>query len=182
MGAEQEVYVCTYDDGVDLNETSGGASPTLHAQLTYPQKVESAAKAYDSISFVDQNGDGQSDATLTLKQGGKSITWAWYWEDKEGFVSQSVPNQSHPEISPYVGLWWYEQKRRWLHIYDDATWSFVHSEDAVIESGAVQAGKDGVTLYYDGSGDTLRLDDADGNLLDRSKNGELTSTERILAE
>ena len=182
MGAEKEVYVCTYDDRVDLNETSGGASPTLYTQLTYPETVESAAKAYDSISFVDRNGDGQSDATLTLKQGEKTITWVWYWEDKEGFVYQSEPNQAHPEIAPYVGLWWYEQEHRWLHIYDDATWSFVNSEDEVIESGTVQADKDGVTLRYDGSGDTLRLDYTDGNLLDSAKNGELTSTEQISAE
>ena len=181
MGAEKEVYVCTYDDRVDLNETSSGASPTLYTQLTYPEKVESAAKAYESISFVDRNGDGQSDATLTLKQGEKIITWVWYWEDKEGFVYQSEPNQAHPEISAYVGLWWYEQEHRWLHIYDDATWTFVNSEDEVIESGTAQADKDGVTLRYDGSGDTLRLDNADGNLVDSAKNGELTSTEQISA-
>lgn len=182
MGAEKEVYVCTYDDRVDLNETSSGTSPTLYTQLTYPEKVDSAAKAYESISFVDRNGDGQSDATLTLKQGEKTITWVWYWEDKEGFVYQSEPNQAHPEISAYVGLWWYEQEHRWLHIYDDATWSFVNSEDEVIESGTAQADKDGVTLRYDGSGDTLRLDNADGNLVDSAKNGELTSTEQIAAE
>lgn len=182
MGAEKEVYVCTYDDRVDLNETSSGASPTLYTQLTYPEKVESAAKAYESISFVDRNGDGQSDATLTLKQGEKIITWVWYWEDKEGFVYQSEPNQAHPEISAYVGLWWYEQEHRWLHIYDDATWTFVNSEDEVIESGTAQADKDSVTLRYDGSGDTLRLDNADGNLVDSAKNGELTSTEQIAAE
>ena len=168
--------------GADLNETSSGASPTLYTQLTYPEKVDSAAKAYESISFVDRNGDGQSDATLTLKQGEKTITWVWYWEDKEGFVYQSEPNQAHPEISAYVGLWWYEQEHRWLHIYDDATWSFVNSEDEVIESGTAQADKDGVTLRYDGSGDTLRLDNADGNLVDSAKNGELTSTEQIAAE
>lgn len=182
MGAEKKVYVCTYDDRVDLNETSSGASPTLYTQLTYPEKVESAAKAYESISFVDRNGDGQSDATLTLKQGEKIITWVWYWEDKEGFVYQSEPNQAHPEISAYVGLWWYEQEHRWLHIYDDATWTFVNSEDEVIESGTAQADKDSVTLRYDGSGDTLRLDNADGNLVDSAKNGELTSTEQIAAE
>lgn len=181
MGAEKEVYVCTYDDRVDLNETSSGSSPTLYTQLTYPEKVDSAAKAYESISFVDRNGDGQSDATLTLKQGEKTITWVWYWEDKEGFVYQSEPNQAHPEISAYVGLWWYEQEHRWLHIYDDATWTFVNSEDEVIESGTTQADKDGVTLRYDGSGDTLRLDNADGNLVDSAKNGELTSTEQIAA-
>lgn len=183
MGAEKEVYVCTYDDRVDLNETVGGSAPTLYTQLTYPKKVESAAKAYEGISFVDRNGDGQSDATLTLKQGEKTTTWVWYWEDKEGFVYQSEPNQAHPEISPYVGLWWYEQAHRWLHIYDDATWSFVNSEDEVIESGTAQADKDGVTLRYDGSGDTLRLDNAEnGALLDSTKNGELTSTEQISAE
>ena len=27
MGAEKEVYVCTYDDRVDLNETVGGSAP-----------------------------------------------------------------------------------------------------------------------------------------------------------
>ena len=82
-----------------------------------------------------------------------------------------------------MGLWWYEQAHRWLHIYDDATWSFVNSEDEVIESGTAQADKDGVTLHYDGSGDTLRLDNAEnGALLDSTKNGELTSTEQISAE
>ena len=54
MGAEKEVYVCTYDDRVDLNETVGGSAPTLYTQLTYPKKVESAAKAYEGISFVDR--------------------------------------------------------------------------------------------------------------------------------
>ena len=81
-----------------------------------------------------------------------------------------------------MGLWWYEQAHRWLHIYDDATWTFVNSEDEVIESGTAQADKDGVTLRYDGSWDTLRLDNADGNLVDSAKNGELTSTEQIPAE
>ena len=39
-----------------------------------------------------------------------------------------------------------------------------------------------MTLRYDGSGDTLRLDYADDNLVDSAKNGELTSTEQISAE
>lgn len=38
MGAEKEVYVCTYDDRVDLNETVGGSAPTLYTQLTYPKR------------------------------------------------------------------------------------------------------------------------------------------------
>lgn len=183
MGEQKEVYVCVYDDRVDLNETTGGTSPTLYAQLTYPETVSAAAKQYGSISFVDRNGDNQSDATLTLKQGDKTITWVWYWEEKTGFVYQSEPNKDHPEVSPYVGLWSYESEHRWLHIYDDATWSFVNSEDEVIDSGDVQADQDGVTLHYDGSGDTLRLDSAkSGDLLDGAKNGVLVPAEQITAE
>ena len=30
MGAEKEVYVCTYDDRVDLNETVGGSAPPVY--------------------------------------------------------------------------------------------------------------------------------------------------------
>ncbi len=46
----------------------------------------------------------------------------------------------------------------WLCIHEDTTWEFVNDQDDVIEYGTLWVDENGVTLHFDGSGDTLQLD------------------------
>lgn len=70
-------------------------------------------------------------------------------------------------IAPYVGLWEYQGENLWLRIHEDATWEFVNDQDNVIEYGTLWVDENGVTLHFDGSGDTLQLDrTVSGDLID----------------
>ncbi|MDO5422433.1 MAG: hypothetical protein Q4F41_01750 [Eubacteriales bacterium] len=97
--------------------------------------------------------------------------------DNEG----NEPTDSEDGYLPdYVGLWEYSGENLWMHIYDDATWSFVNDQDEVIESGVLWADEYGVTLHFDGSGDVLQLDrTVSGDLIDLANGGSLFPVEGI---
>jgi len=82
--------------------------------------------------------------------------------------------------SEYIGLWEYVGENLWLCIYDDDTWSFFNDQEDVIANGTLTADEYGVTLYFDGSGDEMRLDVAvSGDLLDGENNGTLVPADKI---
>lgn len=84
------------------------------------------------------------------------------------------------DISEYIGLWEYVGENLWLCIYDDDTWSFFNDQEDVIANGTLIADEYGVTLYFDGSGDEMRLDVAvSGDLLDGENNGTLVPADKI---
>ena len=68
----------------------------------------------------------------------------------------------------------------WLRIHEDATWEFVNDQDDVIEYGTLWVDENGVTLHFDGSGDTLQLDcTVSGDLIDSVNGGTLLPVEGI---
>lgn len=89
----------------------------------------------------------------------------WLWTPQERYVYQPeyssfhVPGVAGPEelIASYVGLWEYQGENLWLRIREDATWEFVNDQDDVIEYGTLWVDENGLTLHFDGSGDTLQL-------------------------
>lgn len=93
-----------------------------------------------------------------------------------------MPGVAGPEepIAPYVGLWEYQGENLWLRIHEDATWEFVNDQDDVIEYGTLWVDENGVTLHFDGSGDTLQLDcTVSGDLIDSVNGGTLLPVEGI---
>ena len=115
----------------------------------------------------------------------------WLWDPQERYVYQPdyssfhVPGVVGPEepIAPYVGLWEYQGENLWLRIREDATWEFVNDQDDVIEYGTLWVDENGVTLHFDGSGDTLQLDrTVSGDLIDSVNNGTLLPVEGIQSQ
>ena len=78
-----------------------------------------------------------------------------------------------PRFRDYTGLWEYPDENLWLRIYEDATWEFVNDQEDVIEYGTLWADENGVTLHFDGSGDTLQLDRSVSGDLINSVNGDM---------
>ena len=111
-----------------------------------------------------------------------NTTMLWLWDPQERYVYQPdyssfhVPGVAGPEepIAPYVGLWEYQGENLWLRIREDATWEFVNDQDDVIEYGTLWVDENGVTLHFDGSGDSLQLD--------RCVNGTLLPVEGIQSQ
>ena len=112
----------------------------------------------------------------------------WLWDPQERYVYQPdyssfhVPGVAGPEelIASYVGLWEYQGENLWLRIHEDATWEFVNDQDDVIEYGTLWVDENGVTLHFDGSGDTLQLDrTVSGDLIDSVNGGTLLPVEGI---
>ena len=92
------------------------------------------------VSFIDEYGDNLS--TITI-----------------GEEDQDTAEETDPamNLEDYVGLWEYQGENRWLRIHDDSTWEFVNDQDDVIESGTLWVEENGITLHFDGSGDSLIL-------------------------
>ena len=120
-----------------------------------------------------------------------NTTMLWLWDPQERYVYQPdyssfhVPGVAGPEepIAPYVGLWEYQGENLWLRIREDATWEFVNDQDDVIEYGTLWVDENGVTLHFDGSGDTLQLDrTVSGDLIDSVNNGTLLPVEGIQSQ
>ena len=88
--------------------------------------------------------------------------------------ADSVPANNDVDLSEYIGLWEYVGENLWICIYDDDTWSFFNDQEDVIANGTLAADEYGITLFFDGSGDEMRLDFAvSGDLLDVENNGTL---------
>lgn len=115
------------------------------------------------VSFIDEYGDNLS--TITI-----------------GEEDQDTAEETDPamNLEDYVGLWEYQGENRWLRIHDDSTWEFVNDQDDVIESGTLWVEENGITLHFDGSGDTLQLDlTISGDLMDLTNGGSLFPVEAI---
>ena len=99
-----------------------------------------------------------------------------------GEEDQDTAEEMDPamNLEDYVGLWEYQGENRWLRIHDDSTWEFVNDQDDVIESGTLWVEENGITLHFDGSGDTLQLDlTVSGDLMDLTNGGSLFPVEAI---
>ena len=161
----------------------------LFDSVAFPETIEDISSSAFQISFDDQNGDGESDVLVEIGHEDMSnTTMLWLWDPQERYVYQPeyssfhVPGVAGPEelISSYVGLWEYQGKNFWLRICDDATWEFVNDQDEVIEYGTLWVDEYGITLHFDGSGDTLQLDrTVSGDLIDSVNGGTLLPVEGI---
>lgn len=158
----------------------------LYDSVKFPMTVPNARDNFDSISFDDLNGDGETDVTVDFSTAdGGETHLVWLWEPETRYVFQ--PDQSYDTIggdedpvAAYVGLWEYQDENLWLRIHEDASWEFVNSADEVLYDGVVLADSSGVELHFDGNGDTLRLDASpDGTLLDNVNGGVLVPTDTI---
>ena len=158
----------------------------------FPETIEDISSSAFQISFDDQNGDEESDVLVEIGHEDMSnTTMLWLWDPQERYVYQPdyssfhVPGVAGPEepIAPYVGLWEYQGENLWLRIREDATWEFVNDQDDVIEYGTLWVDENGVTLHFDGSGDTLQLDrTVSGDLIDSVNNGTLLPVEGIQSQ
>ena len=139
--------------------------------------IPDAEQAFHSISFDDLDGDGESDVWVSfLHENGDATDLVWIWDPEERYVYRedlsAVPaDEGNP--SDYAGLWEYPDENLWLRIYEDATWEFVNDQEDVIEYGTLWADENGVTLHFDGSGDTLQLDRSVSGDLINSVNGDM---------
>lgn len=164
----------------------------LFDSVAFPETIEDISSSAFQISFDDQNGDGESDVLVEIGHEDMSnTTMLWLWDPQERYVYQPeyssfhVPGVAGPEelIASYVGLWEYQGKNLWLRICDDATWEFVNDQDEVIEYGTLWGDEYGITLHFDGSGDTLQLDrTVSGDLIDSVNGGTLLPVEGIQSQ
>ena len=164
----------------------------LFDSVAFPETIEDISSSAFQISFDDQNGDEESDVLVEIGHEDMSnTTMLWLWDPQERYVYQPeyssfhVPGVAGPEelIASYVGLWEYQGKNLWLRICDDATWEFVNDQDEVIEYGTLWVDEYGITLHFDGSGDTLQLDrTVSGDLIDSVNGGTLLPVEGIQSQ
>lgn len=156
----------------------------LFDSVSFPMNIPDAEQAFNAISFDDMDGDGESDVLVSfIHENGDITELIWLWDPVERYVFRedlSTVTVSGGDLSEYVGLWEYQGENLWLRIYDDATWEFVNVEDEVIEYGTLWVDETGVTLHFDGSGDTLQLDrTVSGDLMDITNGGALFPVEGI---
>ncbi len=161
----------------------------LFDSVAFPETIEDISSSAFQISFDDQNGDGESDVLVEIGHEDMShTTMLWLWDPQERYVYQPEYSSFHvlkvaePEesIDSYVGLWEYQGENLWLRIREDSTWEFVNDQEEVIESGTLWVEENGITLHFDGSGDTLQLTrTVSGDLIDSVNGGTLLPVEGI---
>lgn len=159
----------------------------LFDSVSFPMSIPDAEQAFNAISFEDMDDDGESDVLVSfIHENGDATELIWIWDPVERYVFQedlSTVTVSGSDLSEYVGLWEYQGKNLWLHINDDATWEFVNDQDEVIEYGTLWVDEYGITLHFDGSGDTLQLDrTVSGDLIDSVNGGTLLPVEGIQSQ
>lgn len=156
----------------------------LFDSVSFPMSIPDAEQAFNAISFEDMDDDGESDVLVSfIHENGDATELIWIWDPVERYVFQedlSTVTVSGSDLSEYVGLWEYQGENLWLRIRDDATWEFVNDQDEVIEYGTLWVDEYGITLHFDGSGDTLQLDrTVSGDLIDSVNGGTLLPVEGI---
>ena len=156
----------------------------LFDSVSFPMNIPDAEQAFNAISFDDMDGDGESDVLVSfIHENGDATELVWIWDPVERYVFRedlSTVTLSGGDLSEYVGLWEYQGENLWLRIHEDATWEFVNDQDDVIEYGTLWVEENGVTLHFDGSGDTLQLDrTVSGDLIDSVNGGTLLPVEGI---
>lgn len=177
----------THDgDSVDVLVTVSESSAAFYRDIpeqvlfdsvAFPMDIPDAEQAFHSISFDDLDGDGESDVWVSfLHENGDATDLIWIWDPEERYVYRedlSAIPADEDDLSDYAGLWEYPDENLWLRIYEDATWEFINDQEDVIEYGTLWADENGVTLHFDGSGDTLQLDRSVGGDLVNSVNGDM---------
>ena len=156
----------------------------LFDSVSFPMNIPDVEQSFNAISFDDMDGDGESDVLVSfIHENGDATELAWIWDPVERYVFRedlSTVTLSGGDLSEYVGLWEYQGENLWLRIHEDATWEFVNDQDDVIEYGTLWVDENGVTLHFDGSGDTLQLDrTVSGDLIDSVNGGTLLPVEGI---
>ena len=156
----------------------------LFDSVSFPMNIPDAEQAFNAISFDDIDGDGESDVLVSfIHENGDATELIWIWDPAERYVFRedlSTVTLSGGDLSEYMGLWEYQGENLWLRIHEDATWEFVNDQDDVIEYGTLWVDENGVTLHFDGSGDTLQLDcTVSGDLIDSVNGGTLLPVEGI---
>lgn len=164
----------------------------LFDSVSFPMSIPDAEQAFNAISFDDINDDGESDVLVSfIHENGDATELIWIWDPVERYVFRedlstvaiSGGDLSGDDLSEYVGLWEYQGENLWLRIREDATWEFVNDQDDVIEYGTLWVDENGVTLHFDGSGDTLQLDrTVSGDLIDSVNGGTLLPVEGIQSQ
>ena len=157
----------------------------LFDSVAFPMTISDAKESFNDISFDDINGDGESDVCVSFVHSpGESTQMVWLWDAEERYVFREdlsmVTTGSDADITDYIGLWEYGNENLWLRINDDSTWEFVNDQDEVIEYGTLWVDEYGITLHFDGSGDTLQLDrTVSGDLIDSVNDIVLFPVEEI---
>lgn len=164
----------------------------LFDSVSFPMNIPDAEQAFNAISFEDIDGDEESDVLVSfIHENGDATELVWIWDPVERYVFRedlstvalSGGDLSGDALSEYVGLWEYQGENLWLRIRDDATWEFVNDQDDVIEYGTLWVDENGLTLHFDGSGDTLQLDrTVSGDLIDSVNGGTLLPVEGIQSQ
>ena len=159
----------------------------LFDSVSFPMNIPDAEQSFNAISFDDMDGDGESDVLVSfIHENGDATELVWIWDPVERYVFRedlSTVALSGGDLGEYVGLWEYQGKNLWLRICDDATWEFVNDQDEVIEYGTLWVDEYGITLHFDGSGDTLQLDrTVSGDLIDSVNGGTLLPVEGIQSQ
>lgn len=164
----------------------------LFDSVSFPMNIPDAEQAFNAISFEDIDGDEESDVLVSfIHENGDATELIWIWDPVERYVFRedlstvalSGGDLSGDDLSEYVGLWEYQGENLWLRIRDDATWEFVNDQDDVIEYGTLWVDENGLTLHFDGSGDTLQLDrTVSGDLIDSVNGGTLLPVEGIQSQ
>lgn len=160
---------------------------SLFDSVSFPMSIPDAEQAFNAISFEDMDDDGESDVLVSfIHENGDATELIWIWDPVERYVFRedlSTVTVSGSDLSEYVGLWEYQGENLWLRIHEDATWEFVNDQDDVIEYGTLWVDENGVTLHFDGSGDTLQLDrTVSGDLIDSVNGGTLLPVEGIQSQ
>ena len=177
---------------VTVSESSAAFYRNLPEQIlfdsvSFPMNIPDAEQSFNAISFDDMDGDGESDVLVSfIHENGDATELVWIWDPVERYVFRedlSTVTLSGGDLSEYVGLWEYQGENLWLRIHEDATWEFVNDQDDVIEYGTLWVDENGVTLHFDGSGDTLQLDrTVSGDLIDSVNGGTLLPVEGIQSQ
>ena len=159
----------------------------LFDSVSFPMSIPDAEQAFNAISFDDINDDGESDVLVSfIHENGDATELIWIWDPVERYVFRedlSTVALSGDDLSEYVGLWEYQGENLWLRIREDATWEFVNDQHEVIEYGVLWVDEYGITLHFDGSGDTLQLDrTVSGDLIDSVNGGTLLPVEGIQSQ
>ena len=158
-------------------------SQILFDSVAFPVTIADAKESFNDISFDDINGDGESDVCVSFVHApGESTQMVWLWDPEERYVYREELSvfPGGADITDYMGLWEYGNENLWLRINEDSTWEFVNDQDEVIEYGTLWVDETGVTLHFDGSGDTLQLDrTVSGDLIDSVNDTVLLPVEEI---
>ena len=140
-------------------------------------------EADNDYDYMTIDADGSDVLVSFIHENGDITELIWLWDPVERYVFRedlSTVTVSGGDLSEYVGLWEYQGENLWLRIRDDATWEFVNDQDEVIEYGTLWVDEYGITLHFDGSGDTLQLDrTVSGDLMDITNGGALFPVEGI---